>query len=131
MGLLDSIVEFLSGSKSDRIEQPQVNEEYEKERLAHRIVHLVSEIKKITSFDSCLWNLSNVNSFELRERSFSELQSLNSSLEKRLSKLENEMKSKKADPTREALEEAKWTGRIPDGMSVNQFDRLQRSDDGR
>lgn len=108
MGLMDNIRGFFSGSKNTQTIQPQINEEYEKSRLADRIVDLVDRIKRINSFDSSVWNLSNVTSYTLQRKSLDELKRLNSSLESRLSELDRQSKTR--DPRKEALEASKWTG---------------------
>ena len=126
MGLLDNLRGFFLGSKNTQV--AQVEDEYEKSRLAEKIVDLVGRIKRINSFDSSIWNLSNVSSYELKRKSLAELQRLNSSLENRLSELDRQ--GQRRDPRREALEEAKWTGKKPQHMSNYEFDRFQRSDDG-
>ena len=129
MGLMNNIRGFFSGSKNTQISQPLIDEEYEKSRLANRIVDLIGRIKRINSFDSSVWNLSNVSSYNLRRKSLDELQRLNSSLENRL--LELDSQSQRRDPNRESLEASKWTGQKPKHMSELDFDRFQRSDDGR
>lgn len=129
MGLMDNIHGFFSGSKNTQTSHPQINEEYEKSRLADRIVDLIGRIKKINSFDSIVWNLSNVSSSDLKRKSLDELQRLKSSLENRLSELVRQ--SQRRDPNRESLEASKWTGQKPKHMSDLDFDRFQRDDDGR
>ena len=59
MGLIDNLKGHFSGSKN--IQPVQVNDEYEKARLREQIVDLVNKIKRINSFDSSIWNLSNVS----------------------------------------------------------------------
>ncbi len=129
MGLMDNIRGFFSGSKNTQTSQPQIDEEYEKSRLADRIVDLIGKIKRINSFDSSVWNLSNVSSYDLRRKSLDELQRLNSSLANRLSELDRQ--SQRRDQNRESLEASKWTGQKPKHMSDLDFDRFQRNDDGR
>lgn len=128
MGLMDNIRGFFSGSRNNQLAQPQVNEEYEKSRLADSIVNLVDRIKRINSFDSSVWNISNVSSYELKRRSLDELKRLNSSLENRLSELNRQ--NQRNNPKSEELEASKWTGQKPQNMSDYEFDRFQRSDDG-
>ena len=128
MGLIDNIRAFFSGSKNTQTAQVQVNDEYEKSRLAERIVDLVGRIKRINSFDSSIWNLSNVSSYQLTRKSLNELQILNSSLENRLSELN--MQSQRGNYNRESLEASKWTGQKPQNMNDLDFDRFQRGDDG-
>ena len=128
MGLMDNIRGFFSGSRNNQPTQPQVNEDYEKSRLADRIVDLVGRIKRINSFDSSVWNLSNVSSYELKRKSLDELQRLNASLESRLSELSRQ--NQRRNPRAEELEASKWTGQKPQNMSHHDFDRFQRSDDG-
>ena len=129
MGLMDNIRGFFLGSKNTQTTQPQINEEYEKSRLTDRIVDLIGKIKRINSFDSSIWNLSNVSSYELKRKSLNELQKLNSSLENRLSELDRQ--SQRRNPIVEELEASKWTGQKPKNMSDLDFDRFQRSDDSR
>ena len=124
MGLIDNIRGLFSSSRNNETAQPQVDEEYEKLRLANKIVNLVSNIKRINSFDSSIWNLSNVSTYDLQHKSLSELQALNSTLENRL--LELSKKQQTTDRTRESLEAAKWTGRKPENMTDHDFDRFQR-----
>lgn len=114
-------VNFFSGSKNTQITQTYANDEYEKSRLAERIVYLVDKIKRINSFDSSVWNLSNTSSYELKR--------LNSNLENRLDELDKQ--KQRGNPERESLEAFKWTGQKPKYMSNHDFDRFQRSDDGR
>lgn len=128
MGLMDNIRGLFSGSRNNQPTQPQVNEDYEKSRLADRIVDLVDRIRRINSFDSSVWNLSNVSSYELKRKSLDELQRLNASLESRLSELNRQ--NQRSNPRAEELEASKWTGQKPQNMSDYDFDRFQRSDDG-
>ena len=129
MGLIDNIRSFFSASKNTQTMQPQVNEEYEKSKLANRIVDLVGKIQKINSFDSSVWNLSNVSSYALKKKSLDELQRLNASLENRLFELNRQ--KQRSNPSRESLEASKWTGQKPRNMSDLDFDRFQRGDDSR
>ena len=127
MGLLDNIRGFFSSSKNA---QPmQLDDENEKQRLAEKIVNLVDKIKKVNSFDSSIWNLSNISSYELKSKSLDELRRLNSSLENRLVELDR--KSQSTSSSRESLEASKWTGQKPQNMTNKEFDRFQRSDDYR
>lgn len=128
MGFINNIRNLFSGSKNPKTAQPQIDEEYEKLKLANRIIDLVNKIKRINSFDKSIWNLSNVFSYELQRKSLSELQALNSSLENRL--LELNKQNKNSNSNRESLESSKWTGQKPKDMSNYDFDRFQR-DDGR
>ena len=127
MGLMDNIRRFFSNSKNTQSVQPHVNDEYEKLELTDRIVDLVTKIKKINSFDSSIWSLSNVSSYDLRRKNLEELQRLYSTLENRLSELDKQNKTNNADM--EKLEASKWTGQKPQHMSNYDFDRFQRSDD--
>lgn len=128
MGFINNIRNLFSSSKNPETAQPQIDEEYEKLKLANRIIDLVNKIKRINSFDKSIWNLSNVFSYELQRKSLSELQALNSSLENRL--LELNKQNKNSNSNRESLESSKWTGQKPKDMSNYDFDRFQR-DDGR
>lgn len=129
MGLMDNLRNFFSGSRNTQVAEVQKNVEYEKSILAENIVDLVTNIKRLNSFDSSVWNLSNISSYQLKSKSLDELQKLNSSLEKRLSELNK--KSTRIDPKREQLEASKWLGQKPEHMSNLDFDRFQRSDDSR
>lgn len=126
MGLMDNIRGFFSKSKNNQDSQPQINEIYEKNKIANKIVSLVDEIKSVNSLDSSIWNLSNISTYELYNRSLEDLKHLQSSLEIRLSQLTRQRKT--GDTQRETLEEAKWTGQKPKDMSNRDFDRLQRDD---
>ena len=127
MGLLDNIRGFFSSSKNS---QPmQLDDENEKQRLAEKIVNLIGKIKKVNSFDSSIWNLSNISSYELKSKSLDELKRLNSSLESRLAELDR--RSQVTSSSRESLEASKWTGQKPQNMNNKEFDRFQRSDDYR
>lgn len=128
MGLMDNLRVFFSGSKNTKNEQVQVNDEFEKTKLAARIVDLVDKIKRLNSLDRSVWNLRNITKYELERKSLSELQRLKSTLENRLLELNEQIQ--KANLTRESHEAAKWTGRKPKDMSDYDFDRLQR-DEGR
>ena len=131
MGLIGNIRGFLLGSRDTQAAKVQENDEYEKLTLAERIVGLVYKIKTINTFDSSIWNLSNVSIYDLQRRSLEELQRLNSSLENRLVELHKQKEREKSNPQREALEASKWTGKKPEYMSDKDFDRFQRSDDSR
>lgn len=127
MGLLSNIRGFFSSSKNA---QPmQLDDENEKQRLAEKIVNLIGKIKKVNSFDSSIWNLSNISSYELKSKSLDELKRLNSSLESRLAELDR--RSQVTSSSRESLEASKWTGQKPQNMTNKDFDRFQRSDDYR
>lgn len=129
MGLIDNIRGIFSGSKNSQTSQPQINEEYEKSILADKIVDLIGKIKRVNSFDSSIWNLSNASSFELKRKSLDELQTLKITLETRLSQLTRQ--SQRVNPGRESLEASKWTGQIYEDMSRRDLDRFQTGDDGR
>ena len=107
----------------------RINEEYEKSRLADKIMDLIGDIQRINSLDRSLWNLSNASSYNLRRKSLYELQSLNSTLENRLSQLNRQKQT--SNSRQESREAAKWTGEKPKDMSDLDFDRFQRYDDGR
>ena len=127
MGLLSNIRGFFSSSKNA---QPmQLDDENEKQRLAEKIVNLIGKIKKVNSFDSNIWNLSNISSYELKSKSLDELKRLNSSLESRLAELDR--RSQVTSSSRESLETSKWTGQKTQNMNNKEFDRFQRSDDYR
>ena len=129
MGLMNNLSRFFLGSKNTQAAQVQENNEYEKSRLAEKIIDLVDRIKRINSFDSSVWNLSNISIYELKRKSLDELQKLNSSLENRLTELNKQ--SQRGNSRRESLEASKWTGQKPKDMSALDCDRFQRSDDGR
>ena len=54
MGLMNNIREFFSGSKNTPTSQPQIDEEYEKSKLANSILNSIDRIKRINSFDSSI-----------------------------------------------------------------------------
>lgn len=126
MGLMDNIRNSLLRSKNRQIVQVQENDEYEKSRLAVKIINLVNSIKRIDSFDSSIWNLSNISSYELKRKGLSELQKLHSTLENRLEELTRQRQQR--NPEREVLEASKWAGQKPKDMSDHDFDRFQRDD---
>ena len=126
MGLMDNIRGFFSKSKNNQVSQPQINESYEKNKIVNKIVNLVDEIKSVNSFDSSIWNLSNISTYELNNRSLDDLKHLQSSLEIRLSQLTKQRQT--GNEQKESLEESKWTGQKPKDMSNHDFDRLQRED---
>ena len=107
MGMIDTLRKIFKDS-NNRPLMPE-DDSGKKEILATQIVNLVDKIKKINSFDSCLWNLRNVTTYSLKNKSLGELQTLHSSLTNRL----------------EELEAAKWTGEKPTHLSNHDFDRLQ------
>ena len=127
MGFLDNLKGLFSGSKNA---QPmRVNDEYEKSKLSEQIVNLVNKIQRVNSFDSSIWNLANVSSSDLRRKSLDELTRLHSSLERRLCELDRQ--SQMRDTRMEAMESAKWTGRLTPNMTNTDLDRYQRGDDSR
>lgn len=127
MGLLDNLKKFFSVGSEREINFENVNDDFEKEKLSSRIVNLVDKIQRINSFDSSVWNMSNVSTFELKRKSVDELRKICVSLENRLVVLEGQKKSN--NNSRDALEEAKWTGKQIQGMSKSDLDRAQREDD--
>lgn len=128
MGLLDNFRNFFKSSNERTTSVMPKEDSFEKPMLATQIVNLVDKIKRINSFDSSIWNLSNVSSTELQRKSLAELEQIHSSLNARLSVLVKQ--SGKESPTREALEASKWTGRKPEHLTNHEFDRYQR-DEGR
>lgn len=126
MGVIDNLRGVFSNSKNTQV---HINDEYEKSRLAEKIVDLVNTIKGINSFDISVRNLSNVSSYELTRESLDELKRLYSNLENRLSELNRQRE--RGNQKRESLEAARWTGKKPEGWTDRDFDRFQRSDDGR
>lgn len=127
MGLIENIRALFSNSKSKSADPFQFDNEQEKSRLASNIVNLVGKIRRINSFDSSVWNLSNISTYELKRKSLNELKELNSRLESRLSSLEGQRNTE--SPKRESLEASKWTGQKPHNMSSYEFDRFQRDED--
>lgn len=126
MGMLDNIKNFFKGSNNTQVVQE--DDSYKKSMLATQIVNAIDKIKRINSFDSSIWNLSNVSSYDLQRKSLAELERLQASLDSRLSELTKQ--SQRRSPERESLEESKWTGQKPKNMTDHDFDRFQR-DDGR
>lgn len=126
MGMLNNLRNFFKrlNDKPVMIQE----DDYEKSMLANQIVDLINKIKRINTFDSSIWNLSNISSYDLEMKSLSELEKLHSSLKERFSYLIRE--SQRRNPERESLEVAKWTGQKPKNLTNYEFDRLQR-DEGR
>lgn len=120
-------MDFFQVQKTLGATQAQMYDSHEKSRLAENIVDLVSRIKRINSFDSSIWNLSNVSRYDLERKNLDELKRLHSDLENRLLELNNQ--SQKPNRNREELEASMWTGQKPKNMSNYEFDRLQRRDD--
>jgi hypothetical protein len=124
MGLMDNIRGFFSSSTNPQTSQPQIDEEYEKSRLAEKIVNLIGKIKTINCFDSSIWNLSNTSSYELQRRyNLTDLKNLHSTLEKRLAELSRPSQRSNSNV---ALADALWTGTKSKDMTTNEFDRAQR-----
>ena len=94
--------------------------------LAAQILDLVNGIKRINSFDSSLWNLTNTSSSMLERKSLPELEKLHQSLSNRYERLAQQ--SKRRNPEMEALEAAKWTGQKPEHLTDAEFDRWQRDE---
>ncbi len=129
MGMLDNLRNRFKGSKDAQIadiKNKRQAEEYEKSMLATQIVNLIGQIKKINSFDSSIWNLSNTSTDALKRKSVEELEKLQQSLSRRQQQLIQQ--SQRENPRSEALEEAKWTGQKPKHLTDAEFDRWQRDD---
>ena len=129
MGMIDNLRNLFKSSKKEEIEnsrRQREEEEYRKSKLASQIVDLVDQIKRINSFDSCVWNLSNTSTNELRRKSLPELEKLKQSLLSRHEQLVQQ--SKRRNPTMEALEASKWTGQKPEHLTDAEFDRWQRDE---
>lgn len=125
MGMLDNIRNFFRGKEN--APSAQRNDSYEKSMLADKIVDSVNKIKRINSFDSSIWNLSNVSTYDLQRRSLVELQKIQNTLNNRLAELTRQ--NQRGNSTMESLEASKWTGQKMQGMTDHDFDRFQ--DDGR
>lgn len=130
MGMLDNLRNLFKSSKKEEIadrQRQQQEERYKKSMLAAQILDLVNGIKRINSFDSSLWNLTNTSSSMLERKSLPELEKLKQTLSNRYQQLTQQ--SQRRNPKMEALEEAKWSGQKPEHLTDTEFDRLQR--DGR
>ena len=127
MGLLDNFRNFFKSSNERTTPVMPKEDTLEKSMLATQIVNLVDKIKRINSFDSSIWNLSNVSSTELQRKNLAELEQIHSNLNARLSVLVRQ--SERENPTREALESSKWTGRKPEHLTNHEFDRFQRDEE--
>lgn len=125
MGMMDNIRNFFRGSNNAPVMQE--DDSYKKSMLATQIVNSIDKIKRINSFDSSIWNLSNTSTYDLQRKSLAELERIQASLDSRLSELTRQ--SQRSNPQREALEESKWTGQKPRNMSDHDFDRFQRDDE--
>ena len=126
MGMLDAIKKFFRGSNNT----PKIQEDdpYEKSILIPQIINTIDKIKRINSFDSSIWNLSNVSSYDLQRKSLSELKSLKDSLDARLEEITRQRQQRASE--REDLEKSKWTGQKLENVTDYEFDRFQR-DEGR
>lgn len=125
MGMFDKIRSFLNGNSTQ--EAPKRESEIDKSMLTSQIMNLIDNIKRISSFDSSIWNYSNVTKYELSRKTVPELERLRDSLSSRLNQLKRE--SSRTTESARKLEEAKWTGQKPQHLSNHEFDRLQRGDD--
>ena len=129
MGMLDNLRNRFKSSKKEEIadrQRQQQEERYRKSMLAAQILDLVNGIKRINSFDSSLWNLTNTSSSMLERKSLPELEKLHQSLSNRYERLAQQ--SKRRNPEMEALEAAKWTGQKPEHLTDAEFDRWQRNE---
>ena len=122
MGLLD----FFKGKKEEK-PQSNINEEYEKSMLAGKIVDSVNKIKRINSFDSSIWNLSNITDVSLKRKSLDELNKIYISLQNRISEIDRSNNGRNS--ITEDIERAKWTGQRTNEMSRKDLDNLQKDDD--
>ena len=68
MGMIDTLRKIFKDS-NNRPLMPE-DDSGKKEILATQIVNLVDKIKKINSFDSCLWNLRNCNYLLIKKQKF-------------------------------------------------------------
>lgn len=126
MGMLDNIKKIFQKSNK---EEPEVRREdpRAKAALAAQVADTINRIKKVNSFDSSIWNLSNMSAYDLQRKSVAELQSLQASLNNRLSQIKRQ--NERPNQAKEDLEASKWTGQRPQNMSAHAFDRFQRGDD--
>ena len=125
MGMIDRIRNFFKGSNNEI--SVQQDDTYQKSELATQIVNLVDKIKRVNSFDSSIWNLSNISNRQLEEKSLEELQIMCNRLNSRFSELTRQ--SQRTSSQRESLEAAKWTGQKPQNLTNYEFDRFQRDDE--
>lgn len=125
MGMFDNIRNIFKGS--DNATVVKEDDRAKKAMLATEIINLVDKIKRVNSFDSSIWNLSNASSQQLQRRSVAELESLRASLSSRIAELTTQ--SKASSSRRESLEASKWTGQRPQGLTEHEFDRFQRDDE--
>lgn len=128
MGMFDNIRNIFKRNSSKDTPMAQKSDSYEKSILAEQIVDSINKIKRVNSFDSSLWNLSNATIYNLQGRTLQELEEIQYRLNNRLSELSRQ--SQMGNQSRESLEASKWTGRAPAGMTNHDFDRFQ-NDDGR
>lgn len=125
MGIFDNLRNLFKGSDNTPVVQEE--DKFKKAMLVTQIVNLVDEIKRINSFDSSIWNLSNITSSELERKSLAELEKLQTSLKNRLAELTKQRQRR--NPEQEALEAARWTGQKPKNFTNHEFDRFQREDE--
>lgn len=125
MGMFDNIRNIFKGPNNATAVKE--DDRAKKVMLATEIINLVDKIKRVNSFDSSIWNLSNASSQQLQRRSVAELESLRASLSSRIEELTRQ--SKASSSRRESLEASKWTGQRPQGLTEHEFDRFQRDDE--
>ena len=122
MGILDNIRNFFGGSKSNTpVEQ---EDPYRKSMLATQIMNLIDKLKRKNSFDSSLWNLSNMSESALQRKSLAELENLHTTLTNKLQTIDRQ--TQRPNPQSEALEASKWTGQKPSNMTAHDFDFWQK-----
>lgn len=129
MGMLDRLRNFFNGSNNapeNNTLEMRADDSYRKSILISQITNSIDKIKRINSFDSSIWNLSNTSSYELQRKSMAELEQIKASLDNRVESLTRQ--SQRRNPEREALEASKWTGQKPKNLTNYEFDRAQRDD---
>ena len=97
---------------------------YEKSMLRDEISSLLVKLECKNPFDSTVRYLKQTMVFD---KSVDELKSIRSNLENKIA--EYDERRRRTAKEREDLEACKWTGQRPKGMSSEDLDRWQRSDD--
>ena len=122
MGIIDNIRNTLFGNSNNSQSQSPFEVERSKRNIAEEIEELVRRIIKINSFDSSIWNLVNKTPSDLiRMYDLPELQSIKNNLTERLSQLQTQSRN----PNEASLQDAAWTGNVPNHMSQRDFNRFQ------
>ena len=111
--------------KRAREEQAR-NEQWERSSLITDVSNLAGKLARINSFDREAMKYSRMSSYQFGDMSIDDLRQIKESLSGKI-KSEEAKREGYMRKSRE-LEEAKWSGIKPQGMTDHDFDRWQRDD---